>query len=69
MSFDHIVGKCEQSVRNGEAERLGSLEIEHKFNLGWPNDRQVARLGAGEYASDVEAILMIGLAQRCCCNS
>jgi hypothetical protein len=27
-SFDHLVGAAEQRERNGEAERLGSLEVE-----------------------------------------
>jgi hypothetical protein len=28
-SFDHLVGVSEQRQRNGEAERLGGLEIEN----------------------------------------
>jgi hypothetical protein len=50
--LDHIVGKREQSVRIDEAKCLGSLEVKHKFDLGGPNDRQVARLNAGKYATE-----------------
>jgi hypothetical protein len=28
-SFDHLVGEREQRRRNGQAERLGGLEVEH----------------------------------------
>src|SRR3974390_101954 len=41
--FDHLVGNGEQSGRESEAERLCSLKIDHKFELGWFQDRQVGR--------------------------
>src|SRR6266487_2669781 len=33
ISFDHLVGGGEQRGRNGEAESLGGLEVDHKFKL------------------------------------
>ena len=33
--FDHLVGKGHHSGRQGEAERLGSLEINNELELGW----------------------------------
>ena len=35
LLFDHLVGNCEQPWRDGEAECLGSFEIDYKFELGW----------------------------------
>jgi hypothetical protein len=31
--FDHLVGAAGQRQRDGDAERLGGLEIEDQFNL------------------------------------
>src|SRR5262249_35832527 len=33
--FDHLVGLCEQRLRNGEPDRPGSLEVEHQLVLCW----------------------------------
>ena len=52
-SFDHLVGTHLQSWRHVEAERLGGLEIEHRFVLGRRLHRQVCRLLAFEDAIDV----------------
>ena len=32
--FDHLVGAGEQRVGDGEAERLGGLEVDHQLELG-----------------------------------
>jgi hypothetical protein len=42
-SFDHLVGEREQPVRDFEAERLGSLEVEHQFELCRQHNRQIWR--------------------------
>jgi hypothetical protein len=42
--FDHLVGKCEQLVGDGQAERLRGGEIEHELELGRLNHRQVGGL-------------------------
>jgi hypothetical protein len=34
-SLDHLVGACQQRGRYLEAERLGCLEIDDKFELDW----------------------------------
>jgi hypothetical protein len=33
--FDHIVGEREQLVRHVKGNRLRSLEVDHKLELGW----------------------------------
>src|SRR5262249_10511486 len=52
-SFDHLVGGHEQLVWNLEAQRLGGLEVDHKFILGRRLHRQVGRFLALEDAIDV----------------
>ena len=32
--FDHLVGDGEQRGRDGEAERLGDLKVDHQLELG-----------------------------------
>src|SRR5229473_1628650 len=41
-SFDYLVGAAKQRQRDGEAKRLGSLQIDDQLDLGRPHDRQVA---------------------------
>jgi hypothetical protein len=42
--FDHLVGAREQHGRHFEAERLNSVQIDYKLELGRLQDRQVRRL-------------------------
>jgi hypothetical protein len=42
--FDDFVGQGEQLVRNGDAQRLGSVEIDDELVSGPRLDRQVRRL-------------------------
>ena len=49
----------EQVVRHGEAERLGSLEVEHQLELGRRLNRQVGRLLALEDVIDVAGRLPV----------
>ena|SRR5947207_4305616 len=39
--FDHFVGGGEQLVRDGQAERLGGLQINDQLELGRQLDRQI----------------------------
>jgi hypothetical protein len=47
-------------LRDGEAERLGGLEIEDQLECGRLLDRQIGRLGALEDLSGVNADLAVG---------
>jgi hypothetical protein len=51
--LDHFVCVSEQRWRNGEAERLGGLEINHQLIFGRRLHRKVGRLRALENAIDV----------------
>src|SRR5437667_9017217 len=55
--FDHLVGQRQQPVRNGEADRLGGLEIDHQIELGRLQHRQVGGLLTLQDAPDVGADL------------
>ena len=54
-SFDHLVGAGEDRWRDGDAELLGSLEIDDQLEGRRLLDRQIGRLGAVEDLSDVTA--------------
>ena len=45
-SFDDLVGAGEERLRDGEAERLGGLQVDHQLEFGRLLDRQVAGLCA-----------------------
>jgi hypothetical protein len=51
--FDHLVRACEQRIGRIEAERLGSLEVDHQFKFGRKLNRQFARLFTLENAIDI----------------
>jgi len=42
-AFDHLVGVRDERRRYVKAECVGSLEVEHQFELGRLLDRQIAR--------------------------
>src|SRR5215831_2852519 len=42
--FDHLVGQREQHPRNGEAKRLGALEVNDQFKRPRLLDRDIGRL-------------------------
>src|SRR6185369_13151596 len=60
--LDHLVGEREQPVRHLEAERLGSLEVEHELELGGLHNRQVGGLLALENPRGIDAGLAVGIA-------
>src|SRR5207237_1095628 len=62
-SFDHLVGAQQDRGRDGEAERLGGLEIENRLERGRLLHRQVAGLGALENPRDTAARQAIGGAE------
>jgi hypothetical protein len=53
--FDHPVGKREQLVGNGQAERLRGLEVDDQLELGRLVDRQICRLLALENPRGMDA--------------
>jgi hypothetical protein len=44
--LDHLVSGGQQRFRDGQAERLGGLEVDDEFEFGRPNDRQLGRFRA-----------------------
>src|SRR5258706_11856921 len=52
-SFDHLIGAREQRERQGDAERLGGLEVKDQLDLCGKLDRQVAGRSAFENLIDV----------------
>jgi hypothetical protein len=45
-SLDHLVGRGEQRLRDGEAERLGSTQIDHEIELARLLHWEVSRFNA-----------------------
>jgi hypothetical protein len=43
VSFDDLVGACQNRRWQVETERLGSLEVDHQLELGRQHNRQITR--------------------------
>src|SRR5450432_2657664 len=54
-SLDHFVGAREKSIRHGQSECLGGLEINDQLHLCGLNDRQVGRLLTLENPAGIDA--------------
>ena len=52
-SLDHLVGRGQQCLWDGEAERLGSLEVDDEFEFRRKLHREIARLRPTQNAIDV----------------
>jgi len=59
--FDHLVGACYQRGRDGEAERLRRLEIDHQLEFGGLYHRQISGLGPLQDLASVDACLSISV--------
>src|ERR1700756_5016067 len=55
--FDHLVGAAKQIDREGDAERLGGLEIDDELDFRGLHDRQIARLLTLEDPTGIDANL------------
>src|SRR5262245_64512566 len=62
-SLDHLVGEREQLVGNGQAERLGGLEVDYQLEPSQPFDRQIGRFGPLEDSSGIVTSSSIGLGE------
>src|SRR5262245_55731418 len=58
-SLDHLIGQCQQFVGYFEAERLRSLEVDHKLEFGGLHHRKISRLLALEYSAGIDAGLAV----------
>src|SRR6516225_7375384 len=56
-SLDYLGGRGQQRFRDGEAERLGGLEVDDKIEFGRLYHGQISRFLASENAARVKATL------------
>jgi hypothetical protein len=59
-SFKDFVGAAGHGQRDGDAERLGGLEVQEQFNFGGLLHRQVGRILALEDAPFEDALTLAG---------
>jgi hypothetical protein len=63
VSLDHLVGRCQQRFRDGEAEGLGGFEVDDKIEFGWLHHRQIDWFLAFENAPRIDASLVVRIAE------
>src|SRR6516164_3896716 len=61
--FDHLVGADEKRLRNGQAERFRSLQIDRELKLRRLLDRKIGRIFALENALDILSSLPVVVEQ------
>jgi hypothetical protein len=61
--FDHLVSADEKGLRNGQAQRFRSFQIDRELKLRRLLDRKVGRILAPENALDILSSLPIVLEQ------
>jgi hypothetical protein len=59
--LDHLVCGGQQRLRDGEAERLGGLEVDHQLEPGWLLNRQIGGFFTLENPAGVDASLPLGI--------
>src|SRR5262245_29421095 len=52
-SFDHLVGAQQERLRDHQAERLGSSQIDDEIELSWLLDRKIGGLRTAQYFVDI----------------
>src|SRR3954454_13927543 len=63
--FDHLVGDCEYTRRDGEAERFRGLHVNHQLEFCGLLDRQIGRLLALDDAAHVDSSLAVRVHWAC----
>src|ERR1700686_3515763 len=59
--LDHLVGEREEGGRDGNAEHLGSVEINDELEFGCLHNREVARALPLENATGIDASLSVSV--------
>jgi hypothetical protein len=60
-SFEDLVGEQLHRERHFQAKPFCRLEIDHKFEFRWLEDRQIGRFRASQYLPSIDAELAIHL--------
>jgi hypothetical protein len=61
--LDHLIGRRQQCFRDGEAERLGGLEVDDEFEFGRLLHREIGWFVAFENAPSIGANLVVRIAE------